>query len=157
MGKNGFWKKYGTFILYNIYGLSATALETFLYWVFFYKALWENIASTIVATFLTITYAFFTNKILVYKSRDWRPKTMAKEISEFYGFRILTALFNIGFMYVTVDLLKWAPVLMKLIAALIVGMMNYELGKKLVFKNRMKRRRRKAASSNPSGEGVGRA
>lgn len=148
MTKKTFWKKYGTFILYNIFGLSATALETFVYWLLFSKAEIGNVVSTIIASFITITYAFFTNKILVYKSRDWRFKTMTAEVSEFYGFRIITALFNVGYMYVTVSLLKWPPILMKIIAALIVGLMNYMIGKKVIFKNRRRRRKKKTVESN---------
>ncbi|MBO4393756.1 MAG: GtrA family protein [Spirochaetales bacterium] len=148
MTKKTFWKKHGTFILYNIFGLSATALETACYWLFFSKLEMGNVVSTIIATFITITYAFFTNKILVYKSKDWRLKTMYAEVSEFYGFRILTGLFNVGYMYLTVSILDWPPVLMKIISALIVGLMNYLLGKKIVFKNRRRRRRKKTVESN---------
>ncbi len=148
MAMNRFWKKYGTFILYNIFGLTATALETFCYWLFFSKLELGNVISTIIATFITITYAFFTNKILVYKSKDWRLKTMYAEVSVFYGFRIDTGLFNVGYMYLTVSILKWPAIPMKIISALIVGMMNYLLGKKVVFKNRRRRRRKKTVESN---------
>ncbi len=148
MEKKGFWNRYGTFILYNIFGLTATSLETFCYWLFFSKLQWGNVVATIIATFITITYAFFTNKILVYKSKDWRLKTMYAEVSEFYGFRIVTGLFNVGYMYVTVSLLDWPAIPMKIISALIVGLMNYLLGKKVVFKNRRRRRRKKTVESN---------
>ena len=148
MAENRCWKRYGTFILYNIFGLTATALETSCYWLFFSKLELGNVVSTIIATFITITYAFFTNKILVYKSKDWRLKTMYAEVSEFYGFRIVTGLFNVGYMYLTVSILNWPAIPMKIISALIVGMMNYMLGKKVVFKNRRRRRRKKTVESN---------
>lgn len=38
------------------------------------------------------------------------------------------------FMFITVDVLALFPVLMKLIAALLVGLMNYLAGKFLIFK-----------------------
>ncbi len=136
MAKEGFLKRYRTFIVYNIYGFTATILETVLYWLLFSILGLHNIPATLIATFITITYAFFTNKIMVYRSRDWRVGTLLKEMGEFYGFRAITAIFNVGFMYMTVDVLAWYPVAMKAIAALIVGLMNYILGKKVVFKNR---------------------
>ena len=147
MTKKTFWKRYGTFILYNIFGLTATALETVSYWLFYQKAEMGNVPSTIIASFITITYAFFTNKILVYKSNDWRAKTMVKEISEFYGFRIFTAIFNVGYMYLTVSILEWPAIPMKIIAALVVGMMNYLIGKRVIFKNRRVRRKKKVESN----------
>ena len=54
----------------------------------------------------------------------------------FFGFRAVTGIFNILYMYVTVDILNWWPVTMKAIAALIVGLSNYMIGKKLIFKHR---------------------
>ena len=141
MSKQEYWDRHGTFILYNIYGFSATLLETFLYWLFYVELGVNNVFSTILATFITITYAFFTNKTMVYKSRDWRLMTVVKEASSFYGFRTISTFFNIGYMYVTVDLLHWMPVMMKMIAALIVGMINYILGKKFIFRDRRYQRK----------------
>ena len=136
MEKKTPWQKYGTFIIYCIFGFTATVLETFLYWVFYRKAGLDNVPATVIAIFFTITYAFFTNKIMVYRSRDWRLNTLMKELGEFYAFRIATALFNIGYMYVTVSILDWPAVPMKAVAAVFVGIMNYVLGKLVVFKDR---------------------
>ena len=131
-----FWRRYRTFIFYNIFGFTATLLETFLYWLFFKKLGIENVMATLFAWLITVVYAFFTNKILVYKSRDWNILIIIKEFLYFFGFRAVTGIFNILFMYVTVDLLDWWPVTMKAIAALIVGLSNYMIGKKLIFKHR---------------------
>ena len=111
-------------------------LETFLYWFFYERLGIENVMATLFAWMITVTYAFFTNKIMVYKSKDWRPVIVAKEFLYFFGFRAVTGIFNIVYMYVTVDLLHWWPVTNKAIAALIVGLSNYMFGKKLIFKHR---------------------
>ena len=136
MSENSFWKRHKTFIFYNIFGFTATLLETFLYWLFFKKAGIENVMATLFAWLITVVYAFFTNKILVYKSRDWNILIIIKEFLYFFGFRAVTGIFNIVYMYVTVDLLNWWPVTMKAIAALLVGLSNYMFGKNLIFKHR---------------------
>ena len=136
MSAKDFWNKHKTFVFYNIFGFTATLLETFLYWLFYVKLGVENVMATLFAWMITVVYAFFTNKILVYKSRDWNPVIIVKEFLYFFGFRAVTGIFNIVYMYVTVDLLDWWPVTMKAIAALIVGLSNYMIGKKLIFKHR---------------------
>ena len=128
------WDKYRTFIVYMVFGLMATLLETFLYWLFYEVIGLRNMVSTVIAIIITITFAFFTNKIFVYRSRAWGFSTVIRELLSFYWFRALTGLFNMGFMYVTVDRLAWWPVGMKAIAAVLVGIMNYLLGKLVIFR-----------------------
>ncbi len=128
------WEKYRTFLIYMVFGLLATLLETFLYWLLYEVVGLSNLVSTVIAIFITITFAFFTNKIFVYRSKVWRLSLLFKELLSFYGSRLLTGLFNMGYMYVTVDLLAWWPVGMKAIAAVLVGIMNYFLGKLVVFR-----------------------
>ena len=129
------WNRYGTFIIYMVFGFLATVLETFSYWLLYEVIGLSNMMSTVIAIFITITFAFFTNKIFVYKSKAWSFNPLIKEILSFYWFRILTGLFNMLFMYITVDKLSWWPVGMKAIAAIIVGIMNYLLGKFIIFRN----------------------
>ena len=140
--EKSFWDKYGTFIIYMVFGFLATLLETFSYWLFYEVIGLSNMVSTVIAIFITITFAFFTNKIFVYKSKAWSLNPLIKEILSFYWFRILTGLFNMLFMYITVDKLSWWPVGMKAIAAIIVGIMNYLLGKFIIFRNARQRKGR---------------
>ena len=136
MSAKEFWNRHKTFVFYNIFGFTATVLETFLYWLFYERLGIENVMATLFAWMITVMYAFFTNKIMVYKSRDWNPVIIVKEFLYFFGFRAVTGIFNILYMYVTVDILNWWPVTMKAIAALLVGLSNYMFGKNLIFKHR---------------------
>jgi len=130
------WVKYRTFLVYMVFGLMATLLETFLYWLFYEVIGLSNMVSTVIAIIITITFAFFTNKIFVYKSKEWKFAVVIKELLSFYWFRALTGLFNMLFMYVTVDKLAWWPVGMKAIAAVLVGIMNYLLGLLVIFRKK---------------------
>ena len=133
------WDKYRTFIVYMVFGLMATLLETFLYWLFYEVIGLRNMVSTVIAIIITITFAFFTNKIFVYRSKEWGFSVVIKELLYFYWFRALTGLFNMLFMYVTVDRLAWWPVGMKAIAAILVGIMNYLLGLLVIFRKKDKK------------------
>lgn len=137
MSVKGFWKKYKLFIVYNLFGFTATVLETVLYWLFYRKAAIGNVPATLASWIITVIYAFFTNKLFVYRSIDWMPSHVVGEFSSFFGFRAATGLYNILHMWVTVDICHLWPVTMKVISALIVGLMNYFAGKSVVFKRGM--------------------
>ena len=136
MTENKFWKRYGTFVLYTIFGFLATVLDAFLYWLCYRKIRIPNVPSATISAVLTLIFCFFTNKTMVYKSRDWSFRNVVKEMVEFFSLRILTILFNVGFMYVTVSLADWPAVPMKWTASIIVGIMNYLIGKLIVFKTK---------------------
>lgn len=133
-----FCRKYKLFIVYNLFGFTATILESFLYWLFYRRMGIGNVPSTIISWVFTVIYAFFTNKIFVYKSKNWRFSGVIAEFCSFFGFRAVTGVYNILHMWISVDLLHLWPVTMKVISALIVGLMNYFAGKSVVFKKGMK-------------------
>ena len=129
-------KKYSDFLVYCVFGALATFVNAGSYWVFYEKAHIKNVPATLLAWFITLVFAFFTNKIFVYRSKGWNLAQIIKESSGFFICRALTGIFDVLFMYITVDVLDWIPLLMKLIAALIVGIINYLVGKLLIFSNR---------------------
>ena len=127
-------EKYSDFFLYMIFGALATAINTAGYWLLYSILGIPNLLSTALALIITIIFAFFTNKMFVYKSKSWEIAVLIKESSGFLICRALTGIFDMLFMFIAVDVLALFPVLMKLIAALLVGLMNYLAGKFLIFK-----------------------
>ena len=128
--------KYSDFFVYMIFGAMATAINTFGY-AFLYEVLGvPNVISTVLALVVTIIFAFFTNKIFVYRSKGWKISQLWKEASGFLLCRTLTGLFDVAFMFVTVDCLELLPVLMKFIASIFVGIANYLVGKLLIFRKK---------------------
>ena len=128
-----FLRKYSDFFVYMIFGAMATAINTFGY-AFLYEVVHiPNVISTVLALIVTIIFAFFTNKVFVYRSKGWKPSQLWKEASGFLLCRTLTGIFDVVFMYVSVDVMDLIPVLMKFIAAIFVGIANYLVGKLLIF------------------------
>ena len=137
MGKSrvvAFIKSKATFIRYCLVGALATALETGLYMLFYEVMGIPNVISVFVAWFLTVLFAFLTNKYFVYRSLG--RKDILKELLSFFSCRIGTGVFNLLWMFITVDLLSLWPLLMKLFSALIVGIINYVVGKVMIFKKK---------------------
>ena len=130
------FKQYRDFFIYMIFGAMATALNAGLYALFFQIIQISNVSSTIIAWVITLIFAFFTNKFFVYRSNEKRVKYVIKEFYQFFLCRVLSGIFDVIFMFITVDILSLYPILMKLIAALFVGLINYFGGKLIIFKNR---------------------
>ena len=57
-----------------------------------------------------------------------------KELVGFFSCRAGTGVFNLVWMFVTVDVLAWWPLMMKLLSALMVGIINYVVGKVMIFR-----------------------
>jgi len=142
-----FFKKYRDFLVYIVFGAMATGVNTFGFWLFYEKLYIlqsisisfdiSNIVSTILAWIITIFFAFFTNKLFVYRSKSWKLRIVIKEIIEFVLCRAFSELFDIAFMYLTVSILNLHSVLMKFIAALLVGLINYFGGKLVIFRKKV--------------------
>lgn len=141
-----FFSRHRAFLSYLVAGFLATLVNTFCFWLFYEK--WEifksvstsfdvsNVISTILAWIITVVFAFFTNKIFVYREKSWKAITVMKEAFEFVLCRSLSEVFDIAFMYITVSIFDFNSVYMKLVAALGVGLINYIGGKLVIFKQR---------------------
>lgn len=130
------FSKYKSIILYLLFGVLTTVINLVVYNFLYY--FWEssNLVSTIIAWILTVLTAFFTNKELVFGSSSWKWEVLCKEGLRFFECRVGTGIFEIIFMYITVDSWGWSGFIMKLIANVIVIVLNYVASKILIFRKR---------------------
>jgi putative flippase GtrA len=126
--------KHREICLYLFFGVLTTAVNVAVYFVMFEVLMLPNVASSIAAQVAAILFAYITNKIWVFRSRGWRLRTLIFEIVSFFGCRMASAAFDVLFMWVTVDLLSWWPLWMKIIANVVVVILNYVASKYLIFR-----------------------
>src|SRR5574344_704834 len=129
-----FLKASATFIRYCIAGAAATLFETGLYMLMYEMLGIYNVVSTFLSWFITVLFAFVTNKYFVYKSKG--GERIFKELLSFFSCRIGTGVFNLVWMFVTVDLLSWSQLWMTILSDLIVGIINYLVGMLMIFKKK---------------------
>ena len=79
-------------------------------------------------------FAYFTNKIYVYNSRDWSAKVAIPEFLQFVGSRLASFVLTIVLIFITVELLLWNGNIMNILVAVLVVIMNYLTGKILFRK-----------------------
>ena len=141
------WKKYAEVIRYLFFGVLATLLNIVLYAVF--KALfgyeaansWGNVADNV----LCILFAYFTNRIWVFRSKAHGSAAL-REFGSFVACRLGTLVVDAAIMFVGGNLVGPALVPaaylglwgvgVKVFSNVIVVVLNYVFSKLLIFKKK---------------------
>lgn len=118
-------------IAYIIFGVLTTAVNIITYFLFVDVFAVNYLISNIVAWFVSVLFAYITNRIWVFESKS---SNIIKEASYFFAGRIFSGVLDTGLMYVFIDLLSFGDEFSKIIIQVIVVIVNYVLSKYVVFK-----------------------
>jgi len=134
------YHKYEEIINYLIVGLLTTVVSLVTYFVCTSTFLnpqnkIELQVANIISWIFAVTFAYFTNRIFVFKSKE---KNVIKEASTFVGSRILSLLMDMFTMFIIVSVLHLNDKIGKLVSQVIVTIANYVLSKIFVFKKKSK-------------------
>ena len=121
-------------VLYLIFGVCTTVINTVCYWLLYDVLSWSNLLSTVIAWLAAVIFAFVTNKRYVFESKKSGIHEQLTEFASFFSCRILTGILDVVIMAVAVDMLKWNGLVWKLISNIIVTVLNYIASKFLIFK-----------------------
>ncbi|MCL2362615.1 MAG: GtrA family protein [Defluviitaleaceae bacterium] len=112
-----------------------TFLVSVLFFALFYYSLGMRVAlAGTVSDVLAIIFAFFTNKIFVFESPEWRAKVLVPELVKFGISRALTLVLGILALVLLVDILGYHAMVMRVLTTIIIVIIgNYVLSKWLVF------------------------
>lgn len=158
-------------VLYLIFGVATTLVNLIVYLLFnnlifnrFFSKNTAMTAASAVAWFLAVLFAFVTNKLIVFKSKEKTARILISELLSFYASRGLTGLLEIfvptllvnagitftllgnegifpnalrdsGFIYTTLSDEGLVP---KMIVAVVVIILNYVFSKLIVFRKKKK-------------------
>ena len=126
--------KYQHIISYLFFGV-LTTIVNYLIYVPLYHFLGISAAiSNIIAWVVSVLFSFFTNKAFVFHSRDWSAGVVIPEFWKFVGTRVGSGMLDTSIIFITVDLLGWNGIVMKLINSVLVVVLNYISNKLIVFK-----------------------
>ncbi len=92
--------------------------------------------ATAISQIIAITFAYITNRIFVFKSRQKGFKNIVIEMSKFFFFRGASFLLDLALMYIGVVLLFVNDSIMKLISNIIIVLVNYIFSKLFIFNKR---------------------
>ena len=147
-----FLKKYKSIILYIIFGGMTTVVDWSVSFLLYY--LWgDAIEATplllhgadVIAWVAAVTFAYVTNRSWVFESKRRGFVPILCEIAAFAGGRVLTLLLQEVIMGVFCTWLGQSEYLFKIIAAVLVVILNYFISKLLVFRKTRREREREVA------------
>lgn len=131
------YKKYEELINYLIIGILTTVVSLATYYLLTLTILDANNKvylqiANIISWLASVTFAYFTNRKYVFKVKN---KSNIKECLNFYMSRISTLIIDMIIMYIFVSILKFDNKIVKLIAQVVIIILNYILSKFIVFKS----------------------
>ena len=88
----------------------------------------------------SVTFAFVTNRTVVFRSAEKRASGVLREAASFYAARLATLFVDLVIMFLLVDLTgiqnSWYELGCKLFSNVIILILNYVLSKLLVFRKK---------------------
>lgn len=136
------------FINYTFFGILTTLVNLISFWLLklifgAQNYLWVNVLSW----FLTVIFAYVTNKLWVFESKKWEFAVVKKEASSFFVARLFSLIIEEVGLYFLVDILAFGEwnikflklklsglITAKLIIQIIVIVSNYLFSKCFIFK-----------------------
>ena len=134
------------FISYAVFGVLTTLVNILVFKLLLdYAGIAYGIAN-IIAVLSAKVFAYITNKLFVFRSRCANLKELLIEIMKYVFARGFTGLIDIFVMFFAVELLKADEMITKYVIQVIVIVLNYVLGKKVVFKKNERSKKTEAAA-----------
>ena len=120
-------------ILYLVFGGLTTAVSILSFWLFISLNINELIAN-IFSWILAVTFAFFTNKKLVFKNKTNSPISFWKQFSLFYLSRLFTLAVEELIIAIFITILNLNSMAVKITAQVLIIILNYLISKIFIFK-----------------------
>lgn len=125
-------KKHRDVLLYLFFG-ALTTLISILSFMLCDLVLHELVAN-LISWICAVSFAYVTNRKWVFKSQA-KGKEIPLEIASFFGGRLATLGLEEVLLLVFVTWLQWNGTLVKVLAQVVVLVLNYVISKLLVFRN----------------------
>lgn len=128
------YNKYREIIDYIIFGGLTTLVNIVAFFIFETLLGWPYLIANAVAIVLSILFAYITNKLFVFKTRNMTFNENMIEFLKFIGFRLVSGLADMAAMWMLVDLISIDTNIAKLLTQFIVVILNYVFSKLFIFK-----------------------
>ena len=117
-------------VSYIFFGILTSVINIFVFLVLTDSFHINYIISNIIAWAVSVLFAYVTNRIWVFKSKN---ENIVKEIFLFYFGRFFTVIVDTAFMILFIELLHFGNSFSKIVVAIIVIILNYVISKIVVF------------------------
>lgn len=118
--------------LYLVFGVLTTIVD-FVSYILFRRLSINFMIANVLSWSVAVIFAFITNKIYVFNSKNKSMQTIKDEFLSFVSARIFSLCFSLVFIYFMVTLLGTNDLIAKVIASVFVIIINYVLSKFYIF------------------------
>ena len=123
---------------YSLFGMGTAVIDVGTYLLCYAYLPIDSVlltgVSNTAAWVLATIFAFFTNKLFVFRSRHAGRKKFLMEFFGFFGSRFFTWLISTLMLVLLVDGFHWNDFWSKILVSIFVIVTNYVVSKKLIFK-----------------------
>lgn len=124
---------YAEYILYIEFGILTTTINFITYFIFTKVIGFSTVTSNLIATAISIIFAYITNKLFVFNSKRNNLGELITELIKFVNARIFTGLLDTLFVFIGVDCIRVNDFVVKTISCIIVVILNYIISKVIIF------------------------
>ena len=130
-----FYVKYKEPLLYLFFGGLTTLISIFVFWLFNGPFGLNELVANLISWVLAVLFAFLTNKTWVFSSPNQEKSFFALMLS-FYVGRLLTLGVEELLLFVFITWLGFNSMVVKILAQIVVIVLNYVISKLLVFRDK---------------------
>ncbi len=127
------YHKHKEVIHYLIFGGLTTLVNLVVFFILDTLLSWPYLYANAIAIILSILFAYVTNKLFVFESKNETIQENMTEFLRFISYRLVSGLADMATMWLLVDVFVFDTNIAKLITQFIVVVLNYVFSKFLIF------------------------
>ena len=128
--------KYKDIVPYAIFGILTTIINIVVYLFFAHILKKEVMLSTLAAWFLSVLFAYVTNRKWVFHSGVLTFSNIIREAVAFFICRLATGIADILIMFIFVNIFHFNDLFIKIISNIAVIILNYVASKWIIFNHK---------------------
>lgn len=126
-------QKHREIVSYIFWGVMTTAVNYAAYFLLRNVFLVPLVAGNAAAWAVSVLFAYFVNKLFVFRSKDWAWRVALRELWQMVASRIFSLGLETDILWLFVEKLLLNEFIVKLAANVLVVIVNYVLSKFIIF------------------------
>jgi len=141
---NPFYQRYKEMLLYLFFGGVTFVLNLVMFSLLHNRVGLNELVANVICWVICVLVQFFTNRKWVFNSTAASASSLIYQMGSFFGGRVFTLIVEEIILAVFITWLHFNSMLIKIVAQVVVILLNYIISKYLVFSEKSISKRKKA-------------
>lgn len=137
---NPLYKKYKEVWLYLFFGGCSFIISIGSYMIANVVIGINELIANVISWILAVLFAFFTNRVWVFRSITKTSKDFCIQFISFIGGRLVTLAIEEAIIFIFITIMELNSVAVKIVAQIVVIILNYIISKFMVFRKKSEKR-----------------